>query len=54
MRRPASVDPNPFAHQRVPSGMPADLIEKTDRYEQMLADALAVAEAGPPAETPLA
>jgi len=34
--------------------MPADLIEKTDRYEQMLADALDVAEETPPAETPLA
>lgn len=33
--------------------MPAELAEKTDRYEQMLADALAVAEPRPPAETPL-
>jgi len=33
--------------------MPADLIEKTDRYEQMLADALAEAEQTPPDETPL-
>jgi len=34
--------------------MPADLIEKTDRYEQMLADALDAAEEVPPADTPLA
>ena len=33
--------------------MPADLIEKTDRYEQMLADALDAAEETPPEETPL-
>jgi hypothetical protein len=33
--------------------MPADLAEKTDRYERMLADALDEAEARPPAETPL-
>jgi len=33
--------------------MPADLQEKTDRYERMLADALDAAEARPPAETPL-
>jgi len=33
--------------------MPADLIEKTDRYERMLADALDVAEVRPPADTPL-
>ncbi|OYR59333.1 DUF357 domain-containing protein [Halorubrum halodurans] len=33
--------------------MPADLAEKTDRYERMLADALDVAEPRPPAETPL-
>lgn len=34
--------------------MAADLEEKTDHYEQMLADALAEAEASPPPETPLA
>lgn len=34
--------------------MPADLTEKTDRYEQLLAEALAVAEIAPPAETLLA
>jgi hypothetical protein len=33
--------------------MPADLAEKTDRYERMLADALAAAETRPPASTPL-
>ena len=33
--------------------MPADLAEKTDRYERMLADALAAAEEAPPADTPL-
>jgi len=33
--------------------MPADLIEKTDRYERMLADALDEAEVRPPADTPL-
>jgi len=33
--------------------MPADLAEKTDRYERMLADALAAAEAVAPADTPL-
>lgn len=33
--------------------MAADLDEKTNRYEQMLADALAAATIQPPAETPL-
>jgi len=33
--------------------MAADLEEKTDRYERMLADALAAAEAVAPPETPL-
>ena len=33
--------------------MAADLKEKTDRYESMLADALAAATSRPPAETPL-
>jgi len=33
--------------------MPADLLEKTDRYERMLADALAEAETRPPTNTPL-
>ena len=33
--------------------MPADLAEKTDRYERMLADALGQAEAVAPAGTPL-
>jgi hypothetical protein len=33
--------------------MPADLVEKTDRYEGMLADALDAAEPRPPADTPL-
>jgi hypothetical protein len=33
--------------------MPADLQEKTDRYERMLADALDAAEPRPPAGTPL-
>ncbi|WP_254821979.1 DUF357 domain-containing protein [Haloglomus halophilum] len=34
--------------------MSADLAEKTDRYERLLAEALDAAEAVPPAETPLA
>lgn len=34
--------------------MAAELEEKTDRYEQMLADALAAATVTPAAETPLA
>ena len=34
--------------------MPADLEEKVDRYEGLLADALAAADAVPPAGTPLA
>ncbi|MFW5937940.1 MAG: DUF357 domain-containing protein [Halanaeroarchaeum sp.] len=33
--------------------MPADLAEKTDRYENLLAAALAEAEVTPPSETPL-
>ena len=33
--------------------MPADLHEKTDRYEGMLADALAAAEVAVPSTTPL-
>jgi hypothetical protein len=33
--------------------MPADLQEKTDRYERMLADAVAAADPRPPADTPL-
>ena len=33
--------------------MPADLQEKTDRYEQMLADALEAAAIAVPADTPL-
>jgi len=33
--------------------MAADLEEKTDRYERMLADALAVADVAAPPETPL-
>jgi len=33
--------------------MPADLEEKTDRYEGLLADALAEAEVAVPADTPL-
>ena len=33
--------------------MPADLIEKTDRYEQMLADALDEADRTAPEGTPL-
>jgi hypothetical protein len=33
--------------------MPADLQEKTDRYERMLADALSEAESRPPTDTPL-
>jgi hypothetical protein len=33
--------------------MPADLQEKTDRYERMLADALDEATIRPPADTPL-
>lgn len=32
----------------------ADLAEKTDRYEQLLDEALAAAEVAPPEETPLA
>jgi Uncharacterized protein conserved in archaea len=34
--------------------MAADLAEKTDRYGQLLAEALDAAEAVPPADTPLA
>jgi hypothetical protein len=34
--------------------MPADLAEKTDRYEGLLAEALEAAEVSPPAGTPLA
>lgn len=34
--------------------MPADLAEKTDRYERLLADALDAATIAPPAGTPLA
>ncbi len=34
--------------------MPADLTEKTDRYERLLTDALAAAEIAPPADTPMA
>jgi hypothetical protein len=34
--------------------MPADLAEKTDRYEDLLAEALAAAEVTAPPETPLA
>lgn len=34
--------------------MAADLTEKTDRYERMLADALDAATQTPPADTPLA
>lgn len=34
--------------------MAADLAEKTDRYERLLAEALDAAEAVPPSETPLA
>jgi hypothetical protein len=33
--------------------MAADLQEKTDRYERMLADAVEAAETRPPADTPL-
>ncbi len=33
--------------------MSADLAEKTDRYERMLADAIDAAEPRPPADTPL-
>jgi len=31
-----------------------DIVEKTDRYEQLLSDALDAAEVAPPPETPLA
>jgi hypothetical protein len=34
--------------------MPADLAEKTDRYERLLAEALAAATIAPPSGTPLA
>jgi hypothetical protein len=34
--------------------MPADLAEKTDRYEDLLAEALAAAEVTAPTDTPLA
>lgn len=34
--------------------MPADLAEKTDRYEGLLAEALEAATIAPPAETPMA
>ena len=33
--------------------MSADLAEKTDRYERMLADAIRAAEPRPPSDTPL-
>lgn len=34
--------------------MPADLAEKVERYERLLADALDAATIAPPADTPLA
>ena len=34
--------------------MPADLAKKTDRYEGLLAEALAAAEVAPPEGTPMA
>jgi hypothetical protein len=34
--------------------MPADLAEKTDRYERLLAEALAAVTIAPPSGTPLA
>jgi hypothetical protein len=34
--------------------MPADLAEKTDRYERLLTEALDAASVAPPPETPLA
>ncbi len=34
--------------------MPADLAEKTNRYERLLAEALDAASVAPPLETPLA
>jgi hypothetical protein len=34
--------------------MPADLVEKTDRYERLLAEALDAASVAPPPDTPLA
>lgn len=34
--------------------MPADLAEKTDRYETLLAEALDAATIAPPSETPMA
>jgi hypothetical protein len=34
--------------------MTADLVEKTDRYERLLAEAMAAVESVPPAGTPLA
>ncbi len=37
----------------LPPAMPADLDEKTDRYERLLAEALAAAELAVPGETPL-
>jgi len=40
-----------FEAVEITTTMPADLDEKTDRYERMLADALAVAEPRPPADT---
>ncbi|MFC7115294.1 DUF357 domain-containing protein [Natronoarchaeum sp. GCM10025703] len=33
--------------------MPADLDEKTDRYERLLTEALDAAEVAPPADTPM-
>jgi len=33
--------------------MPADIDEKTDRYERLLTEALDAAEVEPPAETPM-
>ncbi len=42
---------NPNAHPT--DGMAADLEEKTDRYERLLAEALDVATVAPPPESPL-
>jgi hypothetical protein len=42
-----------MASRADPSNMAADLAEKTDRYESLLADALEAAEIAPPEGTPL-
>lgn len=43
----------PITPEAVESSMPADIEEKTDRYERLLSEALDAATVAPPAETPL-